>query len=382
MTSRLLPDIERVAGLLTDLASLPSPSRRERSVADYVITLLDGLGLGVVEDAAAQAIGGDTGNLWCRVPGDGDRPALALFAHLDTVEPGGAIIPVLQDGVVTNAREGILGADNKAAVAAVLHATELLLSSGRPFPTYELVFTVAEEVGVLGARHLPARVPHAPVAAVFDSAGPVGGIVVRAPNQQSIHAVFRGKAAHAGFEPEKGRSAIVAAARAVAAMRLGRLDDGGTANVGVIRGGVATNIVPDECEVLAECRSHDEETLAATETAMVEALQHGATEVGVDVEITLSREYHGFSLSPRSGVVRLAKAALEDMGVVPHVLSSTGGSDANVLNARGIPTVNLDCGMAAVHSPDEHIPLDELERLTRLVLALVALAPEYGHGHA
>jgi tripeptide aminopeptidase len=203
-------------------------------------------------------------------------------------------------------------------------------------------------------------------------------MVLRAPSHQTIRATFRGKAAHAGLDPERGRSAVVAASRAIAAMRLGRLDAETTANVGTIKGGTATNIVPDLCVVEAECRSHEEGALAGITAEMVEAFQHGATETEVDVEITLNRDYSGFSLSPRSRVARLGKAALRAVGVEPRVLSSTGGSDANALNSRGVPTVNLDCGMVAVHSADEHIPLAELVRLTHLVLALIRLAPEYG----
>jgi tripeptide aminopeptidase len=250
---------ERVAAVFTELAAIPSPSRDERAVADRVTVHLAALGLIVREDDTAAAIGGACGNLWCRVSGEGDAAAILLGAHLDTVAPTTEIEPVLRDGVFSNATNTILGADNKAAVAAMLVATERLMSSGQPFPTYDMVFTVAEEVGVAGAKHVAKELLGGPFAAVFDAAGAVGGITVRAPGQQSIVATFRGVAAHAGLEPERGRSAIEAAARAVASMRLGRLDDETTANVGVIEGGSAQNVVPDLCVVRAECRSHDEE---------------------------------------------------------------------------------------------------------------------------
>jgi tripeptide aminopeptidase len=370
---------DRVAAVFAELAAIPSPSRQEREVADRVAAHLEALGLTVDEDETAAAIGGTCGNLWCRVTGVGETAAILLGAHLDTVVPTMDIEPVLRDGVFSNAKETILGADNKAAVAALLVATERLMKSGDPFPTYDMVFTVAEEVGVLGAKHVAKELLGGRLAAVFDAAGAVGGITVRAPSEQSITATFRGVAAHAGLEPERGRSAIEAAARAIASMRLGRLDDETTANVGTIEGGSALNIVPDLCVVRAECRSHDEAKLAQVAAGIVDALERGAAEVGVDVDIDMVHGYRAFALAPRSPIVRLAKAAMTELGVESRLLASGGGSDANVFNARGLPTVNFDCGMTNVHTPDEHISLDDLERLVRLVEVLVRKAPEYAH---
>lgn len=372
------PSRARLEELFVRLARLPSPSRAEREVADYVGAFLRALGLEVSEDEAGRRLNGDAGNLYCLVRGEGETPVLALGTHLDTVAPQGDIEPVLGlDGVFRNVQETILGADDKCAIAAVLHATELLVGSGYSFPTYELIFTVCEEVGLQGAKHLPESVVRSPLAVVLDSSGPVGGIVVKAPGQNCIRGLFKGLAAHAGVEPERGRNAIQAASRAVAAMRLGRLDEETTANIGVIRGGVATNIVPDRCEVEGECRSHDEEKLAQVAAEMVDALQLAAASTEVDVEVQLVHEYSAFALSARQPAVRLAEAAVSAVGLKPELLSAGGGSDANVLNARGIPTVNLAAGMMRVHSPEEFVSLDEIERLCAVVLNLVRLAPLY-----
>ncbi len=192
-----------------------------------------------------------------------------------------------------------------------------------------------------------------------------------------LRAAFRGRAAHSGVEPERGRSAIQAAGKAIAAMSLGRLDDHTSANIGVIRGGVASNIIPDLCEVEGECRGHDEAVLAGVAGAMVDALQRGATEAGVDVDVELVREFHAFALSGRCPVVRLSKAAISALGLEPTLHTAGGGSDANVLNLRGLPTGNLHTGMMLAHSPDEYVALDEIERLCALVLRLIELAPEY-----
>jgi tripeptide aminopeptidase len=377
---------ERLRELFLALASIASPSRCERAVADVVKGTLVEMGLTVSEDGTGEVIGGDCGNLVCTVGQSAKTPCVALGAHLDTVVPSGAIEPVLgSDGSFRNTNGGILGADDKGAIAALLHATELILASGRPFPTYELFFTVSEENGLVGAKNLAAGALRSPMAVVLDSSGPVGGIVTQAPSQKIIRARYRGKAAHAGLEPELGRSAIQAAARAVAAMKLGRLDAETTANIGTMHGGVATNIVPDACELAGECRGHDEGRLAEVAACMVDALQYAAGEAGVDVDVDLIDEFRAFKLAADSAVVRLAWAAVSAAGLEPELQTAGGGSDANVLNAQGIPTVNLAAGMMRVHSAEEYLTLDELERLCRVALELVAAAgaadgaPATGH---
>lgn len=377
MTVDLTPSRERLTELFLELTRLRSPSRDERLVGDALKGHLAALDIPTHEDETAAAIGGNTGNIWCLVRGEGTVPHLALGAHMDTVAPTDAIEPVLEDGVFRNSRRTILGADDKAAIAAMVHATELLRESGRPFPTYELFFTVSEETGLVGAKHLGPNALSSPLAAVFDSSGPVGGITVKAPSQQGLTATFHGRAAHAGVEPERGRSAIQAAAKAIAAMQLGRIDDETSANVGVIVGGVASNIVPDHCELRGECRSHDDEKLARVAASMVDALQEGAAEVGVDVDVSLVHEYRAFALTGRAPVVRLSKAAISAAGLEPRVKTAGGGSDANILNARGLPTVNLDAGMMQVHSPDEYVTLEDLDRLCSVILNMIMLAPDF-----
>ncbi|MHB9148841.1 MAG: M20/M25/M40 family metallo-hydrolase [Thermoleophilia bacterium] len=375
-------DTDRLVGLFMQLAAIPSPSRREREVADVVAGRLRALGLEVVEDDAAAQVGGDTGNLRCVVPGRGEKPAVCLAAHLDTVEPSGSIEPVVEDGVIRNSAGTILGADNKSAVSAILAVTEALVGGAASFPTYEVIFSVAEEASVLGARFLDPSLPSSPVAAVFDSSGPLGGIVVRAPSQKTIRATFRGRAAHAGLEPENGRNAIQAAAHAVSLMQLGRLDEETTANVGVIEGGVAQNIVPALCRVTAECRSLDETRLAAVSASMIDSLQLGAAKVGVDLDLDVVTEYRAFRLEKAGAAVGLALRSVEALGAPARLHASGGGSDANVFNARGVPTVNFDCGMMQVHAPEEHISVGDLVLLAGLVRNVIMMAPEPDEGIA
>lgn len=360
------------------LTSIPSPPRSERGVADFILAYLRDLGLDPREDDTADAIEGDAGNIICRVQADaGEVPVIMLGAHMDTVPPNGPITPVLAGGVFRNAGGGILGADDKSAIAALLCATKALVTCGERSPAYELLFTVSEETALTGVRHLDQKELQSRLGVVLDSAGPVGGITVAAPTQNTIRATFRGKAAHAGVEPERGRSAVWAAGKALARMRLGRLDAETTTNVGLIKGGTARNIVPAECFLEAETRSHDDTKLAAATGALVDAIQLGAGEIGVDVEVEVITEYRRYRLNARSPVVRLAKAAMKELGVKAQVQIAGGGADANILNDRGLPTVNLTTGMMDMHSAHESQPLLELERLVHLVAALVRLAPAY-----
>jgi tripeptide aminopeptidase len=372
------PSRERLTDLFLLLTGLPSPSRHERRVADAITAFLAGVGVTTHEDKTGEAIGGDAGNLWCTVIGADPEPWVAIGAHMDTVVASDSLDPHLDtEGVFRNRRPTILGADDKAAVAAMLHATELLKASGKDFPSYEMFFSVSEETGLVGIKHMAGDVLKSPLGVVLDSTGPVGGVVSKAPSMTVFHATFRGRAAHAGVEPERGRSAIQAAGRAIAAMPLGRLDEETSANVGVIQGGVATNIVADTCHIEGECRSHDEARLAEVSGAIVDAVQRAAAETGVDVDVDLSHEFRAFALTTRSPAVRLAKAAVEGLGVEAKIMTAGGGSDANVLNARGLPTINLSIGCMCAHSPDEHVALDELERLCDLVLQIISLSPEF-----
>ena len=225
-----------VVGLFTELAAIPSPPGSERDVADRVRAYLEALGLEVSEDDAGAEIDANAGNLLCRLEPTSTNGGIPIFlcAHLDTVQPTGTLEPVVEDGVVRNAGGTILGADNKAAVAAMLEAARLILSENRPHAGIELLFTPKEEVGLKGAKAFDAGRLHAEVGFVYDHAAPIGEVMLGAPHARVIEVTMRGKAAHAGIAPEEGRSAIVAAARAITDFRLGRLDDETTASVGLV----------------------------------------------------------------------------------------------------------------------------------------------------
>ena len=251
-----------VVGLFTELAALPSPPGDERAVADAVIRYLRDLGLAVDEDRAGDTVGSNIGNLYCRLEGTNGGTPIFLCAHLDTVPPTAAIEPVIDDdGVIRNAAGTILGADNKSAVAAMLEGARRVLAENRPHAGIELLFTPKEEVGLLGAAAFDHERLHAHLGYVYDQAAPIGDVILGAPYSRAMQVRFHGRPAHSGMYPEEGRSAIAAAARAISDLRLGRVDDETSANVGIINGGTAGNIVPEWCTLDAEARSHDERKL-------------------------------------------------------------------------------------------------------------------------
>jgi tripeptide aminopeptidase len=370
--------LPEVAELFVELAALPSPSGSERVVADRVAGYLRDLRLDVDEDDAGARIDSTIGNLLCRIDPRGGGMPLFFCAHLDTVPPNGPIEPVLDDGVIRNGAGTILGADDKSAVAVMLEATRRIVAEGRFHGGIELLFTPKEEVGLRGAAAFDERRLRARVGYVYDHAGPVGEVILGAPFQSKLDVVFHGRAAHSGMYPEEGRSAIAAAARAIADLRLGRLDEETTANVGEIRGGTARNIVPEHCSFVAEARSHDERKLAELIQEMLETITFAAQLAECDVETKSEASARGYRFRKDDEPVRLAAAALERAGVRPSYGLSGGGADANVFNERGLQCLNLANGMTDIHTADERIAVEDLERMVEVTLALV----ETAHGAA
>jgi tripeptide aminopeptidase len=366
--------LSEVCRLFLELAAVPSPPGEERLVADIVSRYLRDLGLAVEEDDAGSRIGATSGNLLCRVPGNAEGTPLFFCAHLDTVPPEGPIEPVLDNGVVRNAGGTILGADNKSAVAVMLEASRRIVAENRRHAGLELLFTPKEEVGLRGAAAFDAERLQAKLGYVYDHAGPIGEVIVGAPYQCKLDVTFRGRAAHSGMYPEEGRSAIAAAARAIADLRLGRLDTETTANVGEISGGSARNIVPERCSFAAEARAHDERKLGDLVQEMLETVTFAAQVGDCDVETRAEPSARGYRFRRDDAPVRLAAAALERCGFSPTYGLSGGGADANIFNERGLQCLNLANGMTDIHTPDERIAVSDLERMIDVTLALVEVA--------
>lgn len=343
---------------------------------DFLATRLRGLGLEVTESEPIEEHAEAAGNLYCHLPATRAGTPVMLSAHVDTVasEKGALPQPLLAEGVIRSGSRAVLGADDKAAVAAIVRAVEEVVHGNIGHAGIELLFTVGEESGLRGAKASSLEGFSARCGFCFDSTGPLGGIVVKSPSQKTLRATFIGRSAHAGVAPEQGRSAIATAARAVAEMPLGRIDKETTANIGVIRGGEAVNIVADRCHIAGEARSHDDARLEEQVTAMLDAISFAATVAEVDVEVATVDEFHGFDISGGNPAYDLAWRALADAGAQPHPVSTGGGSDVNVFILKGMPCVNLSSGMENVHTPDEYILVESLRQLEATVLAIVRLA--------
>jgi tripeptide aminopeptidase len=356
-----------VLPVFLELAAIPSPSGEEAAVADYVRDYLRRLGLTAEED--------ESGNLLTRLPATEEGgTSIFVCAHMDTVPPTGPIEPLVEDGVVRNAAGTILGADNKAAVAVLLEAARLLLAEGRPRAGVELLFTTREETGLEGAKEFDHSRLEAGLGFVYDYSGSVGDVVVAAPSGCTLDAVFTGRPAHSGINPEDGRSAIFAAAKAVADLRLGRIDEETTANVGRIEGGSARNVIPARCALAAEARSRDAGKLAELVQEMLDCFTFAATVAECEVETTVEEKYLGYRLAPDNPALLLAKAALERAGYEPREVAVGGGADANVFNAAGVPCVNMANGMSKVHTAEEEIAVADLEGMVGVTLELVDAA--------
>jgi len=378
----------RLGELFVELCRIESPSGRERACAERVASELRGLGLEVHEDDAGVAAGSDCGNLLARIPareagGDAGHnglasggkarvlPCVLLCAHLDTVPLRAPVEPVLEEGGWENANEGILGADNKAAVAVMLALARRLCNEGAPVDI-ELLFTVGEERSLAGARALDSSLLRSDFGYVFDHASPIGEVVVAAPCHFRLDASFHGAAAHAGIRPEDGSSAILAAARAVSDMPLGRVNEDTTANVGLIEGGSAINVVPEHCSLTAEVRSLREEAAEAMVAEMVDCVHEAANlpECDCDVDVSVQRTFMAYNTPSNAPAVRVAEAALQNCGYQPKRIHSGGASDANALVAKGLTVVNLANGTERNHEPGERVSVAALEGMLEVALAL------------
>ncbi len=365
---------ERLLADFIRLCEIESPSGRERAVADALTEELRGLGLEVEEDDTASRTGSDAGNLLARVPGPEGAPTVLLCAHMDTVPLDGPVEVVSQDGLLTNRHEAILGADNKAAIVTIVGAVRRLLRAGSPPAGIEILFTTGEEQALEGAKAFDLSRLSSDFGFVFDHASPIGEIVLASPTYYSVEARFRGQAAHAGIRPEAGRNAIAAAAKAVAAMRIGRLDEETTANVGRMEGGTAANVVAERCFVELEARSLDAEKAGDVVTEMVDALSAAASDGECDVETSVERLFQGYRLPRTAPAVEVAAAALRDRDIEPVYITTGGGADANVFVAAGLPVVNLANGTERNHQPDEAVTVDALETMLDVTVALVQQA--------
>src|ERR1700687_3189324 len=378
---------ERLKALLLELVQIDSLSKKERRIALRLQREMDALGARVNFDNAGEKVGGDTGNLIAHVSGtEPSAPALLLCAHMDTVVPGEGVKPVVEGDIIRTDGTTVLGGDDKSGVAIICEVVRTLTERHLPHGDIDVVFTICEEFGLLGAKHLDTSQLRATVGIVLDSDA-VGFLFTRAPAANGVEFIVHGREAHAGMAPERGISAIRVAAEAIAEMRLGRIDDETTANLGLISGGMAGDIVPNRVGLRGEARSHDEAKLDAQTAHMRDRLARAAARAAVDlegeavvahVEANIHRQDDRMDVPDSSRIVQLVLAAGQRLGYSVRTTGMGGGCDANILNRRGLEVANLGTGMRDIHTVKEWLDVDEMIRSAEIVLGIVALNAQGG----
>jgi tripeptide aminopeptidase len=363
---------DRLIEEFLELVQIDSETGFETEIASVLKEKFIALGLKVAEDDAMAKTGHGANNLVCTLKENtpGVDP-IYFTSHMDTVVPGKGIKPEIRDGIIYSDGTTILGSDDKAGLAAIFETLKVLHEENLPHGQIQFVITVGEESGLVGAKALDHTLLDAKYGYAIDSHGKVGNIMVAAPSRAKLKATVYGKTAHAGVEPEKGINAIAVAAAAITKMPLGRIDELTTANLGKIEGGKQLNVVCDEVMVLAEARSLSNEKLKVQLEKMKAAFVETAEEMGARADMEIEILYPGYSFSSEDEVVQIAQRAASKIGRSCDLLQSGGGSDANVISGYGIPTLNLAVGYEEIHTTNERIPIEELSKITEMLLAII-----------
>ncbi|SDI48676.1 M20/M25/M40 family metallo-hydrolase [Desulfosporosinus hippei] len=365
---------ERLLAEFFELIKIDSPTKNERQIADILKSRLVGLGMEVTEDEAGQKFGGNCGNVFAYLQGNLPKaPVILLSAHMDTVDPCLNIEPIIKDGIISSVGATILGADDKSGIAPILEVLRMIQEQNIPHGDIQVIFSVAEEGGLNGAKYLDRTLLKADLGFVMDCVGGPGEIILAAPGQDRINVVIKGRSAHAGFAPEEGISSIVVAAKAIAGMTTGRIDEETTANIGTIEGGRATNIVPDEVVIACEARCRDLTKLEIQTNRMCNTFQRCAEEMGAAAEIEVIRLYEPFTLTDESQVVVIASQAAKSAGLKVVTGVTGGGSDANYYNRYGVPCAVLGTGMQKPHTTEESIKEEDLYRTADLLIEIIKI---------
>ncbi len=357
---------ERLIGYFLDLVRIPSPSWKEGKVLDYIINTLGSLKADIIKYGC-----GESYNLLVRLDGTVPKDPILFSAHTDTVLPCEDIKPIVSKTKITSDGSTILGADDKAAIASFLEAMMYIQENDIPHGPVEFLFSCAEEIGLYGIKGFDLSILNAKYAFVFDSGGEIGRVILKAPYQTTFDIKIRGRAAHAGIAPEKGINAIRIASEIITNIPQGRIDHETTANVGIISGGKATNIVPEETSIALEARSIDRNKLKSIEMKIENTAKKITRKYKGGVGITKRLEYSGYSISKSDRIVKILEGALKKIKIKPAYEASGGGSDTNVINRSGIRAVNLSIGMREVHTKKEFINIKDLVNGARLVISII-----------
>jgi tripeptide aminopeptidase len=373
---------ERLKSLFLELVQIDSLSRREREVALRLQREAESAGAVCTYDSAGDKVRGNTGNLIAKIPGNAAGiPPFLLAAHMDTVAPGEGVKPIVDGDIVRTDGSTVLGGDDKSGCAVICEVLHRLRESGLPHGPVEAVFTICEEIGLQGARNLDLGMISAKEGLVYDSDAP-GHLVVRAPSAVSIRFTVKGLEAHAGVAPERGLSAIKIAAEAIAGMRLGRIDDETTANLGVIEGGRAGNVIPSEVVVRGEARSRKPAKLQGQTDHMIACFKDAVARASVVVdgkriaatlEHSVHRQYDGMDIPDDAPLVKKVIQAARRIGRVLEPQGTGGGCDANILNQRGIVAANVGTGMREIHTTREWLDVNDMAAAAELTLEVLQL---------
>ncbi|HEV2914779.1 MAG TPA: M20/M25/M40 family metallo-hydrolase [Pyrinomonadaceae bacterium] len=376
---------ERIRNLLLELVQIDSHSRRERNVAERIRQHCEDLGAEVEIDDAGEKVGGNSGNVIARFCGTiPNAEPIMMSAHMDTVVPGEGVKPVIDGDIIRTDGTTVLGGDDKSGCAVIIESIRCLKEQNIPHTDIEAVFSICEEVGLLGAKHLDVSKIRSRYGIVFDSDDP-GFLFTRGPSSNHLEIEVHGLESHAGVAPEQGISAIRIAAEAITKMKLGRIDEETTANIGVIHGGAATNIIPNLVTLWGEARSLSEEKLEAQCAHMVQCFEEAAARYEVTVEgkttrasvkAKVDRDYSSMDVPDSSRVVQLVKEAASRMGLKVETMASGGGCDANIFNRKGIECANLGTGMRAIHTVNEWLDVKDMYASAEMTLEILKLNGE------
>ncbi|WP_087021874.1 M20/M25/M40 family metallo-hydrolase [Thaumasiovibrio subtropicus] len=353
---------ERLVNHFIDIVKIDSESGNEKAIAEALAEQLGQIGFSVEKLPVPETLSNGF-NIYAKLPGELDG-SVALSCHMDTVTPGIGIEPVIDGDIISTAGETVLGGDDKSGIAAIMEAVRAIKADGKPHQTIELAFTVYEEGGLHGSQHYDMGKLESEDCIVFDSGGEIGTIITVAPGQQNMKVTIKGRPAHAGLAPEEGINALTVASDAIMNMKLSRIDEETTANIGVVKGGLATNIVMPELYIEAEARSLNDDKLAAQVAHMVSEFEAAAERHGAEIEIVSSRAYNAFRIEDNDPLVQKVMAAFDRNGISPFTAPTGGGSDANIFNGHGLKTINLSTGMAKVHTTEEFIKISDMVKIT------------------
>ena len=375
---------ERLMDTFRFLVGIDSVSRQEGDIAEELKKILESMGAETVFDGAGKMTGSNTGNLIAGFKGNKKAPPLLLNAHMDTVEPGRGVVPVLKDGIFTSDGTTILGADDKSAIAVLIEIMTVLKENNMPFGPIEIVLTTCEEIGLMGAKHLDMSLITAKYGYALDSTD-TEGIITRAPGANKFEFKVHGRDAHAGAAPEKGINAIHLASKAIAALKLGRIDKETTCNIGIINGGIATNIIPNLVSVKGEVRSHDDEKLKRITNDIISSFENAVKNYGNNssdglpkVDIIVEDDFSGTDIPENHPVVVLAQKAAANLGRKMITKTTGGGADANIFYEKGIITGVIGTGMRDMHTVRESVSVDDMVKAGDLVLEIIRLHTQIG----